>query len=245
MRKLLICLCYHDAGHDGLQVLFRNIENINAYAADVTLVIHTNTDVAKQLINDAYQHVVTIVANDLQHPYHLTWQHRSYIRDHMGLYDVVMYAEHDMLIMYDQICNFLHNLMHVWPQYVPGFLRYERSHDGTPYAVDVKNMQRCIITLNETYVNAGALYQACWMLPTTLLKSLVCDKFCMLPPRCNLTREHAASFVNWTLHKPVLLQMLGDDQISPKSLIYHASNKYVNDDAQQHFSKTKVQHVLR
>jgi hypothetical protein len=242
--KLLCCICYHHAGEDDLQLLFRNIENIKTYDADVTLVIHTNSDAAKQLINAAWNHVHVVVVQHLLHPHHLTWQHRKYMQDHQEGHDVVMYAEHDMLIMYDQICNYLHNLMHVWPEYVPGFLRYERSRDGTPYAVDVKKIQRKLVTLNHTYVVTHRTYQACWLLPTMLLKSVMLHDFCKIPASIDLTREHAASFVTWSLRKPVLLQMMTHQEISPNSCIYHASNKYVNDATQQHFSKTKLQHVL-
>jgi hypothetical protein len=248
MRKLLICLCYHHDGDDGLQVLFRNIENINAYAADVTLVIHTNTDDAKQLINDRHQHVITIVAKDMLHPYHLTWQHRSYIRDHLGEYDVVMYAEHDMMITGDQVDNYLENIQHMWPDYCPALVRYEISCDGDMVAVEAAAWsinKLKFVELNAKYADVGLLYSACWILPTVLLQQVITNSFCTMDAPVWGVREHAASFVNYTLKKPLLLQLVpGEMQISPLSLIHHASNKYVNM-KNSCFGKTKISELFK
>lgn len=249
MRKLLVCICYHHHVDADLQVLFKNIQNIKmSYDFNVHIVIHTNSDISKQVLMQHDANMEVIVANMMQHPHHLAWQHRSYMRDHLHEHDVVMYLEHDVIITGAQVNNYLENIWCMWPHHCPALVRYERSNDGTMYAVEVtpatcKNRPR--IHLNAAYMNVGKIYSACWILPTHYLKQVVTDNFCKIPPSLNLTREYAASFVNWTLQLPLLMQLTPDEKhISPRCCIYHASNKYINDDKQCNFSKHRIADLL-
>jgi len=249
MKKLLCCICYHHGEQQDFDVLIKNLRNIKeTYKFDVDVVIHTNTEAAKQLIHASFDEACIMVADDLLHPFHLAWQHRSYIQDHLGEHDVVMYLEHDVIITGAQVANNLDNIRYMWPHHCPALVRYERSGDGTMYAVEVTPAtcrNRCIIHLNAAYVNVGKIYSACWILPTCYLKQVITDDFCKIPPRLNLMREYAASFVNWTLKRPLLMQLTPDGKyISPRCCIYHASNKYINDHKQPDFSKHRVSNLL-
>ena len=249
MRKLLVCICYHHSGDADLQVLFKTIQNIKtSYDFNVHVVIHTNSDASKQLLIQHDATMEVIVANMMQHPYHLAWQHRSYMRDHLHEHDVVMYVEHDMIITGAQVANYLENLRCMWPHHCPALVRYETSWDGCMYAVEVtpatcKN--RPLMRLNAAYMHVGRIYSACWILPTVLLQQVMMDSFCTIDAPDWGIREHAASFVNYTLNKPLLMQLNADaSQISPLCLIHHASNKYVNMRSSG-FGKIKISELLK
>lgn len=247
--KLLICICYHHVSDDGLNILFKNILNIKTfYDCDYKIVIHTNTEISKSLINDSFPEIETIVCHKLENPFHLTWQHRQYIKNHINEYDVHMYIEDDMIIRYDQLTNYLKNLEYLWPHYVPSFLRYEENNHGEKYGVDTRRInveKSMIVKLNSTYLNVNKIYCACWILPTCILKDLINSDFTDIQNGYD-TREIAASFVNWYLGKSCLLQLEENTlQISDLCLIHHASNKYVNlpPDQTKH-GKFKISEIL-
>ena len=249
MRKLLVCICYHHGVDADLQVLFKTIHNIKtSYDFNVHIVIHTNSDASKQLLIQHDATMEVIVASNMQHPHHLAWQHRSYIKDHLHEHDVVMYVEHDIIITGAQVNNYLENIQHMWPHHCPALVRYERSNDGCMYAVEVtpatcKNRPK--VHLNDVYMNVGKIYSACWILPTHYLKQVITDDFSKIPPSLHLTREYAASFVNWTLQRPLLMQLTPDGKcVSPRCCIYHASNRYINDRKQPDFSKHRIADLL-
>ena len=245
--KLLICICYHHCNDQGLNILFKNIYNIkNNYSCEYKIIIHTNSDYSKELINNSHSDIEVIVCSKLDHPFYLTWQHRTYIKNNFSLYDVCMYLEDDMILNYSNLLNYLKNLEHVWPNYVPTFLRYEENNILEKYAVDTHriSLKKCkVLNLNEMYLNVGKIYSACWVLPSKFLKGLIDKNFTIIRGG-QVIRETAASFVNWQLGKQCILQLDKDiRKISDKSLIHHASNKYINL-IQPHFSKFKVSDLI-
>ena len=248
--NLLICVCYHHSSDDTLKNLFLNLTNIqNTYKCEYKIVIHVNSKLAQEHILNSFSEVEIHVCDALSHPFDLTWQHRQYIKDHINNYDVFMYIEDDMLIKYEQLTNYLKNLEIVWPKYVPTFFRYELNKEGEQYAVDVHHMtvnDCCIIELNDKrYHKVSKIYCACWVLPASLLKNLITDNFTQIIPG-GLVREHAASFVNWYLKKPCLIELKKDElQISELCTIHHLSNRYVNWTEQPHFGKVKIANILR
>jgi len=249
MKKLLCCICYHHGEPQDFDVLIKNLRNIKeSYKFNVDVVIHTNTEAAKQLIHAVFDDVCINVADDLLHPFHLAWQHRRYIQDHLGEYDVVMYVEHDMMITGDQVDNYLENIQHMWPDYCPALVRYETSCNGDMVAVEAAAWsinKLKFVELNAMYADVGLLYSACWILPTVLLQQVINNSFCTMDAPVWGIREHAASFVNYTLKKPLLLQLMpGEMRISPLCLIHHASNKYVNL-SNSCFGKTKISELLK
>lgn len=249
--KLLICICYHHSSDETLKNLFFNLRNIKStYKCQYKIVIHVNTNLAKELILSNFSEAEIHVCSTLLHPFDLTWQHRQYIKDHINDYDVFMYIEDDMLIKYEQLTNYLKNLEVVWPNYVPTFFRYELNKQGERYAVDVTRVvatsQDIISFNNKKFCKTDTIYCACWVLPGSLLKELlsVCSN-CFTQIRPGLVREHAASFVNWHLKKPCLIELEKDKfEISDLCTIHHLSNKYVNWTEQKLFGKTKLTDVL-
>lgn len=235
--KLLVCICYHhykDA--QTLPLLFLNLQTIKDYKCDYKIVVHTNCDEAKELIYNSYPEVETIIATKLDHPYHLTWKHREYIKEHINEYNVFMYIEDDIIVKYSQIENYLESLKDVWPKYVPSFVRYEiNDKDGEKYGLHPQNISHNnIVTINnKRYYNIIKTYCACWILPGDLLREqtyLLNNKFTfdqMIGHEgC---RENAASLVNWQLGKDNLIELESNSlQISDNCLIHHISNKYTN-----------------
>jgi len=235
--KLLVCICYHHyEDSKTLPLLFLNLQTIKEYKCDYKIVVHTNSNIAKELIYNSYPQVETIVVTKLEHPYHLTWKHREYIKEHLDDFDVYMYTEDDVIIKYSQLVNYLETLREVWPNYVPSFVRYEiNDQDGEIYALHPQRVsQSNIVTINgKRYYNIQKTYCACWILPADLLKQqmhLINNKFTfdqMIGHEgC---RENAASFVHWQLGKENLIELESNElQISHNCLIHHASNKYTN-----------------
>lgn len=247
--NLLICVCYHHSSDETLKNLFLNLTNIkNTYECQYKIVIHVNSKLAEDLILSSFPEVEIHVCSALSHPFDLTWQHRQYIKDHINDYDTFMYIEDDMLIKYEQLTNYLKNLEKVWPNYVPTFVRYEINKENEKYVVDVANIvgnnSNLIEIDDKKYCKIDKLYCACWVLPASLLKDLITESFTQ-KALGHLVREHAASFVNWYLNKPCLIELEKDQfQISELCAVHHLSNKYVNWTEQPHFGKTKLTKIL-
>ena len=250
--KLLICITYHHASEQHLKNLFFNLQNIkDTYKCQYKVVIHVNSEQAKQLILMNFSDTEVHVADSLSHPFALTWQHRQYMKDHIDDYDVFMYIEDDMLIKYEQLTNYLENLESVWSKYLPTFIRYEVNDEGERYSLDQKYINLNIITIgNKRFCKIKHLYCACWVLTAKLLKENITDEFTNTPTTQYHIREKAASFTNYslkeTLNLPCLLELEDDQlQLSELCTIHHISNKYIKFPIKKRFSVTKLIDIFK
>lgn len=251
--NILICIAYHHATDGNYDNLCKVISNIQThYKCKYDLVVHTNNEEGKQQILNKFQNINIIVCNNLEHPYFLTWQHRSYMIDKIDQYDAFIYVEDDIVIKYEQLINHLKNLNDLWPNYVPVLVRYEFNKHNERYSVDsiepFKLRSENIIQNNNVfYCNVGMYYSGCWSLTKPILKELINQGLEFLTTKREKSREVAASLVNWELNKQGVVQIekqADKFQISEHSLIHHTSNKYVNQPYGM-FGRIKIVDVLQ
>jgi len=252
--KLLICITYHHTSDQHLKNLFFNLQNIkDTYKCSYKVVIHVNSEEAKQLILNDFPDTEVHVAGPMFHPWALTWGHRQYIKDHINVYDVFMYIEDDMLIKYEQLTNYLENLESVWPNYIPTFIRYEVNDEGERYALDIQGIrfdERNILSVNDKrYYRLHGIYCACWILPAKILKEHITDVFTNTPTTYEQIRTTAASYTNGPLRKALnisLLLELEKDQLQLSELctIHHLSNRYIKFPIKKYFSITKLTDIF-
>ena len=251
--KILICIAYHHAPDGNYVNLCKVISNIQQhYKCEFKLVVHTNCEEGKQIILNNFQNIDVIVCHNLEHPYYLTWQHRSYMKDNVDYYDAFVYVEDDILIKYEQLINHLKNLEQLWPNYVPILFRYEINKNNQRYSVDsihpIRLQSENLIQINDLwYHNIGTYYSGCWSLTKTILKQLIDEGLEFTTTKREKSREMAASLVNWELDKQGLLQLEKQADkfvISEHSLIHHTSDKYTNQSYGM-FGRFKLTEVLQ
>lgn len=253
--KLLICITYHHTSDQHLKNLFFNLQNIkDTYICQYKVVIHVNSEQAKQLILTDFPDTEVHVAGPMFHPWALTWGHRQYMKDHINDYDVFMYIEDDMLIKYEQLTNYLETLELVWPKYLPSFIRYELNDEGERYALDIKKIdfnERNILSINgKKYYKLYELYCACWVLTAKLLKENITDEFTNTPTTHHQIRTRAASYTNATLKNALgmttILELEEDKlQLSELCTVHHLSNRYIKFPVKKHFSVTKLTDIFK
>lgn len=234
--KLLICIAHHYT-KESLPFLCKVISIIQTeYKCDYKIVIQTNSNQALDFLYRKFSNIEVIVYYNLLHPYHLTWQHRHYMKEHINEYDVFMYLEDDMIIHYEQYTNYLDNFYNLWPTYVPAFVRFELNDNlNKKYIVDLgkitynKTELKCIN--NKFFYKIHRVYNGCWVCPKEQLKSKIdCADFTD-SGELHLTRERAASLVTWSLNNNCLVEIKQKEDtfsFSELSLIHHSTNKYVH-----------------
>ena len=240
--NLLICIAHHYTKNT-FPLLCNVLDTIIlTYKCQYKIVIQTNTEESLSALKEQLKRYASllkeqkcsidvIIYTDLNHPYLLTWQHRQYILDHANEYDTFMYIEDDLVINYEQFTNYLDNFKHLWPNYVPSFLRYEVDPNNHKQYVPDYDRQIVIETNNvfkihnKTFYRLKNHYSACWICPKSILQEYLTSDFLFnaikMPDGC--IRERAASFVNWYMGRDILVQT-EDGQCSNLSLIHHSSN---------------------
>jgi hypothetical protein len=248
-KNLLICIAHHytDSTFDLVCNLIANIQA--TYTCKYKIVVHVNTDYCKELLDNKFKDLEVIVAYNLAHPYHLTWQHRQYMKDNIDNYDAFMYVEDDMIVNYDQVCNYLDQFNRVWPNYVPAFVRYEIKN-GTKVKYSTDLLDKITVDRSNLRIIEGVpfveycIYNACWLCPKEILMNEINKpSFIGISDQGCGEREIAAFFVTRTLGKPCLIQLDKNSyKLSDLILIHHSSNLYCN--CESVFGRHEIDTVL-
>lgn len=221
MMKTLICIAHHYS-KERYKYLIKVVHNLMDYGKDVFVIIDTNSyELNNWMIGT---HLKIVVHESLEHPFHLTFCHRQHIKDNIDKYDAFMYVEDDILVPYENYMNYLENFKLLYPKYVPSFIRIEEKNNEQ-YVSDVLEKQKLSIIQIEAKEFAALPfpynYQGFWIMPQKELKESMKEDFVKLSDG----REFAASYVNWTLNKPALVE-LENGQVSRKCYSYHLPNNY-------------------
>jgi hypothetical protein len=209
------------------------INNYITYDADVDIIVDCNQDVKLN---------AKVCVHDLEHPYHLTWMHRKHFADNIDNYDYFMYVEDDMLVTYEAFNEYVSNFDELWGLgCVPSFIRVEQ-YNGKKFVIDVTSSHQFVdlIFVNGKYFgNLSQPYHAFWIMPKKQLKENMDNDFV----KVDLSRENAASYPMWGLHKKPMVRIEGN-QISRLCFSYHLANNYACDN-NTYFGKIEVKNILK
>lgn len=229
--KILVCIAFHYVD-SRLVYVNQLINNYITYDADVDIIVDCNQDVKLN---------AKVCVHDLEHPYHLTWMHRKHFADNIDNYDYFMYVEDDMLVTYEAFNEYVSNFDELWGLgCVPSFIRVEQ-YNGKNFVIDVTSSQFVdLIFVNGKYFgNLSQPYHAFWIMPKKQLKENMDNDFV----KVDLSRENAASYPMWGLHKKPMVRIEGN-QISRLCFSYHLANNYACDN-NTYFGKIEVKNILK
>jgi hypothetical protein len=183
--------------------------------------------------------VEAILCSNLKHPYALTYEHRKLFAERIELYDFFWYAEDDLLIQDFNLIWYFDVLESMWPNGCSAFVRTESRSDGTLVHTDSlsvvrRNAHQLLCLESRKFLVMDNQYHACWGLPQDLLKYLIKEEKYSIIENSNMMREHAASFLIWTLGKPGWIEISDNAAIHSNCMIKHLSNNYVNMPGTQH-----------
>lgn len=223
MKDLLITIAAH-YNPERVQYLERVIANfVENYKVDFDIIINTNTSDLEYLNSEK---ITVVVAENLEHPFHLTSLHRQHVKDNIDRYKVFGYFEDDMLLPFENYLNYLENFKLLYPKFVPSVIRIEEEN-GAEFVSDVIKQHKInIIEIGGKQFNEMPFfenYNAFWIMPAKELKEGMTDNFTKL----TTYREENASFVGWALRKPTLLE-IENGMVSKKCYSYHLPSNYIH-----------------
>lgn len=247
MKDLLVCAAHHDAP-GRLQYLREVIRMFREeYPKDaVDVIVDTDANPADGLSAELDLPIGSFVEHHakLAHPFNLTWKHRKHMKERVNDYRFFMYVEDDMRIPYTSFLWFVGSFRSLWDNgAIPAFVRVEK-HEGQDYVVDVTYRQSCapIEYSGLSYCELTQPYHACWIMPGVELKETMTKDFV----RVSDSRETAASYPMWELHKRPLVSVFNDGdgcRISPSCLVYHLPNGYSKEPSVP-FGKIKLEELF-
>jgi hypothetical protein len=247
-KELLICIAFHytDFTYPFVCKVLKNIQE--TYKCSYHVVVHTSQQAAAELLNTSFKNIEVIVAENKG--YNLTWEHRGYMAKYIHDYENCMYLEDDIIIPYETYLRYIENFWTLWPEAVPGLLRYEEVN-GIKFFNELNEpiwTTWVVAKENKTFAYWSRPYTAAWILPTKILKPCIdllgndfttntnTSCFAYLnngtKKEHHLIRENAASFTNWQLGKPTYVELdkaptVGIPvDIPATSICAHSSNKY-------------------
>ena len=240
--RILIHVAFHFV-EKRLQYLESVIKEFGTYAfSNMTVVIDTNTAetipyIEKISSGFGYKPEVH-VHEELEHPFDLTWVHRSNMESRLQDYDYFMYLEDDILIPYACLERWREDSQKIHNRgYIRSFLRVDRTEDGTLVSTDHKRRIRhySIIRIDDVdYVQPWNPYHACWIYDSLQMEEFLGHPFWQQGD-CpwKLKREKAAYGMIWSdshqhRHR-ALIPISATRQPLKESLIYHVPNTYALD----------------
>lgn len=233
MRKaeLLICITHHHST-DRLEYLLQILQSFkDEYSLRHDIIVDTNA--ALDVTGD---NTTTVHHNSLAHPFHLAWMHRQHMKERIEDYDWFMYVEDDIYLPFENFLNYLRNFELLWPDYVPSFVRVERFN-GEEYALDVTTRRECNL-VQDGFCTLKQPYHGFWIMPQQALKETMRSDFV----RLSESREVAASYPMWELHKTPVVQIEGN-HVSRLCYAHHLPNNYARCPADPH-AKIKVADIF-
>ena len=236
--SLLVCIVFHHSkvGEVHLNRILDAFQN--EYKTPVSVIIDTNTQDIWYLNRG---NVKVVVHDNLEHPFHLTWMHRSHIKEAINDYDTFMYVEHDMYVPYINYLNYLDNFKILFPDYIPSFVRIEEK-DGEKYCIDIiRGLQKKLVVTKirgKDFTVLGNMYHAFWIMPKQELLSTLSPDFV----RVSEKREDASSYPRVDLNKVGMVE-IENELISEKCFAYHLTNNYV-EIPHTRFGKIKLKDIF-
>ncbi len=232
-KKLLVCISFHH-NPEKIQYLKSIINRFNTYGLNVDIIVDTNAPIEIPGIN-------VVVHNNLNHPWNLTWMHRTHIKNNIDLFDYFMYVEDDMDVPYENFKNYIDSFSELWAlDCVPSFIRVE-IFNNKKYVVDIIENQ-CLENVRsiggKKFINLTQPYHAFWIMPQKELKNTMKENFDTI----GFTREEAAWYPGLGLNKKQMV-LVENDQVSKLCYSYHLTNNYSSFSATP-FGKIETNKIL-
>lgn len=234
MRDLLITVAHHHTP-ERLTYLLRILKAFrDEYALDYDVVIDSNAE----LLAVTGENVRTVVHTNLEHPFHLTWQHRFHMEAERDNYGWCAYFEDDLLLPFENFLRYMDNFAILWPKYIPSFIRIE-TMNGVEFVVDVTQQQALNpIAIEQSFCSLIQPYHGFWIMPQWALKQTMTPEF----TRVSDSREAAASYPMADLHKTPVVELDGK-RVSRHSFAWHLPNNYCRA-PESPFGKIKVEDIF-
>lgn len=201
--------------------------------------IDSNKDETASLMDSFGVTAEVCLAEDLDHPYKLTWAHREHMRARLDDYDVFMYVEDDIFIPAATFSYWLAEKERLKKHgFLPGFLRVELDRAGRVMASDYEahvSRDKIIELDNRKYLATHRPYQACWLYDKEMMEQFVgSDSFQSGYEgyvKIGSIRENAA--IGMAYHAPPegfssrhLLALNERGEISSETFVFHLPSNY-------------------
>ena len=240
-----------------VQYLALSLDAINSWRIpDVRITIVTNdlalskdTALATSLskLADAGRIVRFDLASSLDHPWHLTWWHKSHLREWSARAkpnDLYCYIEDDIAIPAEAISYFVRHLENAKAHgLIPGFIRYENGPKGTQVSTDFRSRQAIaegdLIHLENTpFVTLEYPYWAGFVLDKELAQEYLRSPWSDLESAdeqdksighsCRVQSAWALTYQNVPASMPSRMAVPVDDDHRPlkECLVWHTPNNY-------------------
>lgn len=212
---------------------------------EIDLWIDTNTDQLSRETARLPGKYQIAVWDRLDHPFKLTWMHRTAMQERLDDFDAFMYLEDDIIIPHKTMQRWLQETPRLAAHgFLPGFLRVEENHAGMLMLADyrVRLGRSCITRLDgRPYLNTPYPYQACWVYDAAQMRELAALPGYLtgavedpelfrrdgVPPM----RERVALGLQFTAipdgsPSRALIPLTEDLHIAPDALVFHAPSNY-------------------
>lgn len=246
MTKLLVSIAFHCV-EIRLPYLYKVVEHfLCTYPVNLHINVQTNkNDTLKYLrtrFPDQMSRVSVSIHERLEHPYHLTFQHRRYFADHIDEYDYFFYIEDDIIVPFTGFSRYAESFDDFYDKgCMFSFLRFEIVN-GVRFHTDTYGRE----AINSAPIQCGSKfffvpqfpYHGFWILPRHVLKSCIennqKDYFTNHHP-IDSYRENAASYTLWSLRlQPYVEISPATGKVAEWCLCHHLPNNYALDPSSLH-----------
>jgi len=121
--RILVGITSFGKAHD--THLRRLVEEYRSMPAKIDIVVFSNVE---KTVPEGAELIVGLPTKD---PWSLPFAHKPYLADRVGLYDLFIYSEDDILLKWNNIEAFLRVSPQLLDDEIAGFLLYEELTDGT------------------------------------------------------------------------------------------------------------------
>lgn len=209
--------------------VLNNILSYNDY--DIKIIMDTDIDCSILFSDFDIQYNV---CKNLQHPFHLIYQHRNNFLQNINNFDYFFHMEDDIVFPEENFNEAIDNFHHLWENgYIQSFTTVENYQNKL---MSVQITEDCKIQLNRLiysynnknfahFIHLNHHYSAMWFIPKLyLIELLKIPKINTLYKTVNESREEASSFIRLIGKMPVTL--LNGNKINTKSYCYHITCNY-------------------
>lgn len=213
-------------------ILFRVLQTFSLYPCKKVIVVDTNHKEVEQRLKDFgfVEHVQIKVHTELQHPWLLTWQHRTSFLELLDTFDFFFYTEDDMIIPFENLQKYYERMEELWPNQVASFVRFEQLDSETKLCVDAISKSKRLYSQirHDKYINLNNDYCACWGMEREMLRESLQNTFLYSSSiKPHEIRIQAASWPSLQLGKIGCIEIDKNCKIKPFCLIEHATRNYI------------------
>ncbi len=180
--RLAIRIAFHFVP-SRLKYLTETVDAIRGFPfREIDIFVDTNSPEFAERIGEYVPGVTCCVWTELEHPFKLTWVHRQAMLEQAEDYDTFAYVEDDIAIPRSAMRRWLEEYERLAPHgHLPGFLRVERSKDGTLFLSDFRAPvgRDLVIEIDgRQYLDTPYPYQGCWFCHKAEFDAFTrCDSF--------------------------------------------------------------------